>query len=900
MDTTVVEQNVGSAIAMFTVTLSQASTKDVAFTYRTANDLGVAGADYTATTGRVVIAAGATSATFGVAVLGDTVFEPRETFIVSLSDASNATIARGTGFGIINDDDTPAGLQLPTDHHFPWQWSLVSPYSINVLPAWNDYDGTGVRVAVFDQGIDVTHADLDGNVLRTIGRDAATFSGDGLPRLTADNHGTAIAGVIAAERDGRGTVGVAYNADLLSIYSPLNETPFAFGASVANAFAYARFSGADVVNNSWGFGNYFQFDANYAFLDDFGSSLFAAAGRELKTLAGSGRDGLGTVVVQSAGNSFEWGDNTNLHNFQNSRYTITVAASDYFGSAARYSSPGASILVTAPGGGTGGASGIVTTDRAGSAGYVTSDYVFVAGTSFSSAIASGTVALILDANPGLGYRDVQEILAYSAVRLPDAAAQWEFNDAGNWNGGGLHFNTGVHRFGFGLIDATAAVRLAETWDSTHTLANLEEVTATRTPQVRIPDANAAGIEDSLVIDASLELERVDVSVDIAHTFIGDLTVELRSPGGITSTLLSHPGQGRLSTTGSGQQNVHFTFDTVAYWGEDAHGTWTLRVTDTGAFGTGTLQSWTMTMAGKPVSQNDTYIYTNEYAESARLEEGRKTLSDSGGMDTLNAAAVTAASRIDLTPGASSSIANTALLINRDALIEHAIGGDGNDTITGNAADNMLRGMRGDDSLSGADGNDLLDGGSGNDSLNGGAGLDIAIYSVNRAQATIVRTALGYSVSSPDGSDVLVAVERVKFADSSLAFDLGANDAGGKAARIIGAAFDGQQMDAGVVGMAVALFDAGESMLHVADLAIQSNLFLSKAGSHGNVEFVNTVYRNVMGFAPDAGERDFYVGLLQGSGGTMTQAELLAIAANASANIANIDLIGLQQSGLDFA
>ena len=60
-----------------------------------------------------------------------------------------------------------------------------------------------------------------------------------------------------------------------------------------------------------------------------------------------------------------------------------------------------------------------------------------------------------------------------------------------------------------------------------------------------------------------------------------------------------------------------------------------------------------------------------------------------------------------------------------------------------------------------------------------------------------------------------------------------------------------------------------------------------------------MYRNVVGFLPTAPERDFYVGLLQGSGGTMTQAELLVVAANGAQNAANIDLVGLQQSGVEF-
>ena len=77
------------------------------------------------------------------------------------------------------------------------------------------------------------------------------------------------------------------------------------------------------------------------------------------------------------------------------------------------------------------------------------------------------------------------------------------------------------------------------------------------------------------------------------------------------------------------------------------------------------------------------------------------------------------------------------------------------------------------------------------------------------------------------------------------------------------------------------------------------MFLSLAGSHSDVDFVNTVYRNVVGVLPTAAERDFYVGLLQGSGETMTQAELLMLAANSAANEANINLVGLQQSGVDF-
>ena len=89
------------------------------------------------------------------------------------------------------------------------------------------------------------------------------------------------------------------------------------------------------------------------------------------------------------------------------------------------------------------------------------------------------------------------------------------------------------------------------------------------------------------------------------------------------------------------------------------------------------------------------------------------------------------------------------------------------------------------------------------------------------------------------------------------------------------------------------------MQQVAQMAVATDLFASLAGSHGNVDFVNAVYRNVTGHLPSALERDALVGMLQGSGGTLTQADLLVIAANHPQNATNIDLVGLQRTGLEY-
>ena len=102
---TVTEGNTGTTPAVFTVTLSAASSQTVTVNYATANDKATAGSDYTATTGTLTFTPGTTSQTITVAVLGDTLKEPTESFFVNLSNATNATIASVRGRGSILDND---------------------------------------------------------------------------------------------------------------------------------------------------------------------------------------------------------------------------------------------------------------------------------------------------------------------------------------------------------------------------------------------------------------------------------------------------------------------------------------------------------------------------------------------------------------------------------------------------------------------------------------------------------------------------------------------------------------------------------------------------------------------------------------------------------------------------
>ncbi len=127
-------------------------------------------------------------------------------------------------------------------------------------------------------------------------------------------------------------------------------------------------------------------------------------------------------------------------------------------------------------------------------------------------------------------------------------------------------------------------------------------------------------------------------------------------------------------------------------------------------------------------------------------------------------------------------------------------------------------------------------------------------------------------------------------------------AAGDAARVMGAAFGFNsamiQQRADYMGVGLQLFNSGASMLEVCQLVLGTPAFQAGAGGTlSNDAFVNTVYQNVTGNAPTPAQHAYYVGLLQGNGGVMTQAQLLMHAANTDANAQHIDLAGLQHAGM---
>ncbi len=607
---------------------------------------------------------------------------------------------------------------IPTDGGYKTQWHLknnsYAGMDLNVEKVWDDYKGAGIKVGVLDDGFDYKHVDLAKNYNTALDWDFA--AGDADAYITSGNkHGTAVAGVIAADNNGTGTVGVAPDATLVGYKMSFSGSTL---SAIVGAFNKAT-DNVDVLNNSWGYTSIFS--------DNKLSSSYASYFTAIENMAKNSRDGLGTNVVFSAGNSRSSGDNVNHHNTQNSPYTIAVGSIDKSGADSYFSTPGAAVLVSAPG------RTIYTTDNTGSAGYLSGDYATVSGTSFSAPAVSGVIALMLDANKGLGYRDVQEILAYSAKNPNPSFSDWQTNGSGNWNNSGLTFS---HQFGFGIVDAHAAVRLAETWDKVSTFANMDKASYSAAPNIAVPDKQI--VKSTISVSADIEIDHVLVTVYMSHADVGHLQLKLISPDGTQSVLLNYPGTTSSTSAGSTKDFTAFEFSTVAHWGESSKGIWTLQAYDRITGSTGVLKNWNLTFMGDNASNNDTYIYTNEYAKAVNT-----VLSDSnGGIDTINAAAVTGNTTIDLSSATSGSIAGKVFKTN-GAVIENAYTGDGNDTIRGNNANNYINAGRGNDFIYASAGNDTLDGGQGTDTVIYTLGLgNYGVQIVSALEAIVFHTTTG--------------------------------------------------------------------------------------------------------------------------------------------------------------
>uniref|UniRef100_P29121-8 Isoform 8 of Proprotein convertase subtilisin/kexin type 4 n=1 Tax=Mus musculus TaxID=10090 RepID=P29121-8 len=465
-------------------------------------------------------------------------------------------------------------LVVPTDPWFSKQWYMNKEIQqdLNILKAWNQgLTGRGVVISILDDGIEKDHPDLWANYDPLASYDFNDYDPDPQPRYTPNDenrHGTRCAGEVSATaNNGFCGAGVAFNARIGGVRmldGAITDIVEAQSLSLQPQHIH-------IYSASWG-------PEDDGRTVDGPGLLTQEAFRRGVT---KGRQGLGTLFIWASGNGGLHYDNCNCDGYTNSIHTLSVGSTTRQGRVPWYSEACASTFTTTF------SSGVVTDPQ-----IVTTDLHHQCtdkhtGTSASAPLAAGMIALALEANPLLTWRDLQHLVVRASRPAQLQAEDWRINGVGRQVS---------HHYGYGLLDAGLLVDLARVWLPTKPQKKCAiRVVHTPTPilpRMLVPK-NVTACSDGSRRRLIRSLEHVQVQLSLSYSRRGDLEIFLTSPMGTRSTLVAiRP----LDISGQGYNN--WIFMSTHYWDEDPQGLWTLGLENKGYyFNTGTLYYYTLLLYG---------------------------------------------------------------------------------------------------------------------------------------------------------------------------------------------------------------------------------------------------------------------------------------------------------------
>ncbi|KAJ3446907.1 s8 family serine peptidase [Anaeramoeba flamelloides] len=497
--------------------------------------------------------------------------------------------------------DNVARAYTPSDSLFSEQFHLKNTgqydgktgVDTNVSPVWDKgYFGEGITIAIVDDGLDHAHEDLSSNFLMKGSWDYCLDQNDPVG-TTEDTHGTSCAGVAAAtDGDGACGLGVAPKANLMGRRILCSG---ATDAEIAEALSDESEGVFHVSSNSWG---------PMLCEEDNGCTYYTTPSvikDAILDAVENGRDEKGIVFVWAVGNEAQDGGDVNFDRGSKMAQVIGVAAVNIDGGHSFYSNVGSALVVSGVSSGynsNDAYEGIRTTDRA----TTTSCRDDFGGTSSACPLVAGVVALILEANPNLNYWQVQQIIIETATREHLPTENWIQNSEGYY----------YHRhFGFGLVDASAAVDAALEWDAEPSFEQFE--TDLQTVNKIIPDGDSDDyLTEKIQIDKDLTIVGgVEIQISITHEYIGEIGIIVESPSG-TEIHVVVPHEDYNSDLDN------YPLFVKNFYGESSKGEWYIYIYDEYEEDQGSLDSYKLIFYGMAVNSDPTPTPTPDPSDEVSI------------------------------------------------------------------------------------------------------------------------------------------------------------------------------------------------------------------------------------------------------------------------------------------
>ena len=553
--------------------------------------------------------------------------------------------------GTVDSSSATVTIDLRTDPLYQYQWHLNNTGQRNFATTAGTpgadlnvdtvisagITGDGVTVAVIDTGLEIAHEDLVDNV---VSGSWDFLNGDADPTNSANDgdHGTGVAGIIAATGwNNLGGRGVAPNASLVG-YNWLKNTTVGYQVQAWGVGPPVAVD-VDIFNMSYGMG-YAAGGTTYSLPRYLEATLEEALQYGVGTL----RDGKGAIYIKASGNGFSTNANsdcgtyfscteTMIGNYNSVPYIIPVSSLNADDVKSSYSTPGSGLWISGFGGEYGAnetyvsasveafSPAIMTTDQTGCInGYVgvnggiqvnsfdnhyggnaensNCNYSSMFnGTSSAAPSVAGVVALMLEANPDLTWRDVKHILAITADQV-DSSNSYEYRDVIQYEWGTNSAGYKFHNwYGFGKVDADEAVTTA-TGFSANSKGDFVTSGFTSSGAINssIPDGGANTTSSITVapLESSNDIvEYVRVSVNFDHNIPKSIALRLLSPDGTVVNIMQP-----MTNVGTNPNSVLFDIGVSALYGESMAGTWTLVANDAINDGTsGSLRLWGIEVYG---------------------------------------------------------------------------------------------------------------------------------------------------------------------------------------------------------------------------------------------------------------------------------------------------------------